>query len=94
MLGESAVGRVEDEIHFVDAAGTGRDGFGGEAFEIAAEEFGVADGEFDFGFAGHGGSLRVGGGKGKWRVASGERRDKREAGRVTGGGSSDSIAVT
>lgn len=59
VLGEPTVGSVEDEIHFVDAAGTERDGFGAEAFEMAEQGFGVSNGEFNFGFAGHAGSLRV-----------------------------------
>ena len=50
MLGEAAVGSVEDEVVLMDAGG---DGFGAEFFQEAEEGFGVGDAELDFGFAGH-----------------------------------------
>ena len=51
VLGEAAVGSVEDDVVFVDAGG---DRLGAEFFESAEEGFGVRKTEFDFGFTGHG----------------------------------------
>ncbi len=42
VLGESAVGSVEDDVVFVDAAGSGADRFGAETFQDALEGFDVA----------------------------------------------------
>jgi hypothetical protein len=50
MLGEAAVGSVEDKVVFVYASG---DGLGAEFAEETEEGFGVGDAEFDFGFARH-----------------------------------------
>ena len=52
MLGEAAVGGVEDEVLFVDAGG---EGLGAEFFEGTEEGFGMVEAELDFGFARHGG---------------------------------------
>jgi hypothetical protein len=51
VLGESAVGSVEEEIVFVVA---GISGFGPEFDKLAEEGFGVGEAEFDFDFLGHG----------------------------------------
>ena len=50
VLGEAAIGSVEDEVLFVDAGGGG---LGAEFGEGAKEGFGVGDTKFDFGFARH-----------------------------------------
>jgi len=55
VLGEAAVGRIEDEVEFVDAR---RNGFGAEFGERAEKRLGVVDVEFDFDFGRHGGEGR------------------------------------
>jgi hypothetical protein len=65
MLGEAAIGSVEDEIEFM-SAGDGR--LGAKLGETAEEGFGVVDLELDFGFARHGRRLQEGAKekKGRW----------------------------
>lgn len=50
VLGEPAVGGIEDDVVLVDAR---RDGFGANLFKEAEKGFGAGDVEFDFSFAGH-----------------------------------------
>lgn len=51
MLGEAAVGGVEDEVVLVNARGRR---FGAKFLERAKEGFGVVNGKLDFDFARHG----------------------------------------
>ena len=57
MLGQAAIGGIEEEIHFVHAGGLGVDRDGTEAFQGAEKGFGVGDGQLDLGFLGHGRSV-------------------------------------
>ena len=50
MLGESAVGSVEDKVVLVDASGNR---LGTEFLETTEKGFGAGDRELDFDFAGH-----------------------------------------
>ena len=59
MLGEAAVGGVEDEVLLVNAGGGG---LGAEFFEGTEEGFGMVEAELDFGFARHGRIVRESGG--------------------------------
>jgi hypothetical protein len=54
MLGKAAVGRVENQVVFMDASGGGANGLGAQTFEDALEGLEVADFEFDFGLVRHG----------------------------------------
>jgi hypothetical protein len=70
VFGETTVGCVEEKIHFVDARGFGVDGDGAEAFQSAQEGFGIGDGQLDFDFLGHEGSLEGAWESGKLKVKS------------------------
>ena len=50
MFGETAVGRVEDQVVLMDASG---DGLGAEFLEMTKKGPGVENSKFDFGFASH-----------------------------------------
>ena len=51
---EATLGRVEDDVLFVDAATVGRDRASPQALEDALQRFSVAHWQFDFSFARHG----------------------------------------
>jgi len=69
VLGEAAVGGVEDKVEFVSP---GREGLGTELFESAEEGLGVADFELDLSFAGHALIVRKEGASAQWPAAGAE----------------------
>ena len=69
VLGEAAVGGVEDKVEFVSP---GREGLGTELFESADEGLRVVDFELDLSFAGHGLIVRKEGASAQWPATGAE----------------------
>ena len=81
MLGESAVGSVEDKVVLVDASG---DRLGTEFLETTEKGFGIGDRELDFDFAGHEEIVREEGEKRDIRYRISDIRKREEVASVSG----------